>query len=170
MTNMIATSQQELPVLDPLTEEERSEILAEMAHYPEPQAATIEALKIVQKHQRWVSDGKLLAIADLLNASPEAVEGVATFYNKIYRRPVAETVFAICNSVSCWSKGSDEVLNYACEKLQVQLGEASANNKITLLPTPCLGACDKAPTMMVGEELVTHVNSTILDHFINEYK
>ena len=170
MTNMIATSQQELPVLEPLTEEEKREIIAEMAHYPQPQAATIEALKIVQKYQRWVSDGKLLAIAEFLNVSPEAVEGVATFYNKIYRKPVAETVFAICNSVSCWSKGSDHVMRHACDKLKVQPGEASANNKITLLPTPCLGACDRAPVMMVGERLETQINSTRLDHFIDEYK
>jgi len=170
MSEIIATSlKNEIQQIEPLTDAERNEILAEIEHYPMPQAATIEALKIVQKYQRWVSDGKLLAIAELLETSPEAVEGVATFYNKIYRKPVAETVFAVCNSVSCWIKGSDELLHTACQKLGVQPGEASANNKITILPTPCLGACDKGPVMMAGEKLETQISSTRLDQLVDEY-
>ncbi len=152
--------------LDPLTEQEREEIEHEMTHYPFKQAATIEALKVVQKHQGWVSDGKVKAIAQILDVSPEEVDGVATFYNKIYRRPVGETVIAVCDSVSCWVMGYEGLMSHACEKLKVQPGQTSADGRFTLLPTPCLGACDKGPALMFGEELVTNVTGEEFDKLV----
>ena len=77
-------------LIEPLSEHEEAAISAQVQHYPQPQAATIEALKIVQEHQGWVSDGKLKAIANRLQMSPDEVESVATFYNKIYRQPVGK--------------------------------------------------------------------------------
>ena len=91
--------------IEPLNEHEETAITAQIHHYPQPQAATIEALKIVQEQQGWVSDGKLKAIAHRLQMSPDEVESVATFYNKIYRQPVGRTVISLCDSVSCWIMG-----------------------------------------------------------------
>ena len=68
------------------------EINAEMCHYEDKTAVSIEALKIVQKHRGWVSDECLVAVAELLGISPAQLEGVATFYNLIYRQPVGKTV------------------------------------------------------------------------------
>ena len=91
--------------IEPLNEYEETAIAAEITHYPQPQAATIEALKIVQQQQGWVSDGKIKAIAQRLHMSPDEVDSVATFYNKIYRQPVGTTVISLCDSVSCWIMG-----------------------------------------------------------------
>jgi NADH-quinone oxidoreductase subunit E len=151
-----------------LTTAERTEIDHELTHYPHKQAATIEALKIVQNHQRWVSDGKLKAIAAYLEISPEAVESVATFYNKIYRLPVGQQVVGICNSVTCWSLGYQQLMDQACSTLNVVPGEASAGNRFTVLPAPCLGACDKAPVMMVEDQLIERVTPDILARILTQ--
>ena len=169
MRDVIATSANvmvEPGQVEPLTDEERAEIEQEFAHYPFKQAVTIEALKIVQKYQGWVSDGKVKAIAQLLEVSPDEVDGVATFYNKIYRKPVGKTVLAVCDSVSCWVMGCQQTIDYLGNKLKIVPGQTSADGKYTLLPTPCLGACDKGPVMMLGEELVTHLNEEKLDQLI----
>lgn len=168
MTQVISSIQldSELPVageIEPLTEQERSEIEHEFSHYPQKQAATIEALKIVQNHQGWVSDGKVKAIAELLEVSAEEVDGVATFYNKIYRMPVGDTVIAVCDSVSCWIMGYPKFMKHACEKLNIQPGETTEDGRFTLLPTPCLGACDKGPALMHGDTLVVNVTDEIFD-------
>ena len=68
-----------------LSKIEIDEIKEEMSHYDDKSAASIEALKVVQKHRGWVSDENLKAIASLLEISPAQLEGVATFYNLIYR-------------------------------------------------------------------------------------
>lgn len=152
--------------LEPLTEQERQEIEHEITHYPFRQAATIEALKIVQKYQGWVSDGKVKAIAEILGVSPDEVDGVATFYNKIYRKPVGKTVLAVCDSVSCWVMGYDKIMQHACKKLGIQPGQTTSDGRFTLLPTPCLGACDKGPVMMHGEELIENLDEEKFDGLV----
>jgi NADH-quinone oxidoreductase subunit E len=146
-----------------LSAEEIRQIDAELSHLPQKSGAAIDALKIVQRQRGWVSDESLIAIARYLDMSPEALEGVATFYNLIYRQPVGEKVVLFCDSVSCWICGCDGVKQKISEKLGVGYGETTEDNQYTLIPVPCLGACDKAPVMMVGDDLYTHLNNEKID-------
>ena len=141
-----------------LTAQEIAEIDAELSHVPYKSGAAIDALKIVQAKRGLVSDECLQAIARHLQMSAEELEGVATFYNLIYRRPVGEKVILFCDSVSCWICGCDDIKEKISAALGVDYGETTADNKYTLLPVPCLGACDRAPVMMVGDDLVTHLD------------
>lgn len=143
----------EKPIFEGLSPAEIQEINAEMRHYEDKTAVSIEALKIIQKHRGWVSDECLVAVADFLELSPAQLEGVATFYNLIYRRPVGKTVIHYCNSVTCWMLGAEKVRERLCRHLNVKLGEMSEDGEYTILPIVCLGACDHAPVVMVGDEL-----------------
>ena len=136
-----------------LSAAELGEIDAEISHVPYRSAVAIDALKIVQAHRGWVSDESLQAIARHLDMSAEELDGIATFYNLIFRRPVGEQVILLCNSISCWIKGCDKLQQKLTEQLGVGLGETTPDNRYTLLPVTCLGACDKAPVLMVGEDL-----------------
>ncbi|MDD4915177.1 MAG: NADH-quinone oxidoreductase subunit NuoE [Methylococcales bacterium] len=135
------------------------DIKAEMAHYPDKAAAAVEALKIVQRRQGWVSDAALTAVASLLDVSTAQLEAVATFYNLIYRQPVGETVIHYCSSVTCWMLGADDLRERLCRHLNARPGQISPDGRYTLLPIACLGACDQAPALMVGERLVTGVGA-----------
>ena len=134
-----------------LSDEELREIDAELAHAPYRAAVAIDALKIVQAHRGWVSDESLKALASYLDMSAAELDGIATFYNLIFRRPVGEEVILVCGSVSCWVCGSDAVREAVSAKLGIQPGETTADGKYTLLPITCLGACDRAPVLMVGD-------------------
>ena len=136
-----------------LSGSELAGINAELAHVPLKSGAAIDALKIVQQHRGWVSDESLRAIAKHLEMSADELDGIATFYNLIFRQPVGEKVILLCNSISCWIKGCDKLQRQITDTLGIELGETSADQRFTLLPVPCLGACDKAPVMMVGEDL-----------------
>ena len=109
-----------------LTPEERTEIEAEFPHYPNRKAVCIDAMKIVQKHRGWVSDEALHDIAELLEMSPADLDGIATFYNLIFRRPVGRHVIDLCDSVSCWIMGADQQCRHAFERLGIQPGETTA--------------------------------------------
>ena len=139
--------------MDILSEVEIGEIEAEITHLPDRESAAIDALKIVQNHRGWISDESLSAIAQLLGMSVEELDGIATFYNLIYREPVGERIILFCDSVSCWLMDGDKVCDRIKTKLGVQYGETTVDNKFTLLPVTCLGDCDHAPAMMVGDEL-----------------
>jgi len=141
-----------------LTQEEHDEITDELAHYPNKQAVCIDAMLIVQRRRGWVSDEALSDIGELLGMSTTDLDGVATFYNLIRRKAVGKHVAMICDSVSCWIMGCDQLRQYVCDKLGVSLGGTTADGQLTVLPIVCLGACDRAPAMMVDGELHTDLN------------
>ncbi len=155
-----------IPVLAP---EEIEEIEAEILHLPDRPSAAIDALMIVQKHRGWISDGSLTAIAKLLDMSPAELDGVATFYNLIYRQPVGRHVISMCDSVSCYVMGADELAGDLQRKLKIRFGETTSDGRFTLLPIVCLGACDKAPTMQIDEDLIENVSTVNLDAIFENY-
>jgi NADH-quinone oxidoreductase subunit E len=155
-------------LIQALSEAELAEIDREISHVPYRSAVAIDALKIVQSHRGWVSDESLRAIARHLEMSAEELEGVATFYNHIYRRPVGERVILLCNSISCWIKGCNSLQGQISQKLGIGPGETTPDNRYTLLPVPCLGACDKAPVIMVGEDLHEEVTADNLQDLFGE--
>jgi NADH-quinone oxidoreductase subunit E len=152
-----------------LTPQERREIEAEMAHYPLKQSVCIDALKIVQRHRGWVSDDTLEDLARFLEMSIDQLDGVATFYNLIFRKPVGRHVIFYCDSVSCWLLGSNRLRDDLCQKLGVRPGQTTADGKFTLLPIVCLGACDHAPVMMVDSELHRDVTPENVGGILEKY-
>lgn len=153
-----------------LTAEEQQEIEAELARYPTRQAVCIDAMKIVQRHRGWVSDESIHDIADLLEMSPADLDGVATFYNLIFRKPVGRHVVMLCNSVSCWIMGYERMREHLTKRLGIQFGETTPDNRFTLLPIVCLGACDHAPAMLVDNELHADLDADRIDRVLETYK
>ena len=153
-----------------LTEEEKQEIAAELAHVDRKEAASIEALMVVQKRRRWVSDESIRDIASLLDMTPAELDAVATFFNFIYRKPVGRHVIAICDSMVCWSLGYDPLRELLQKKLGIGLGETTQDHRFTLLPAACLGACDRAPAMLVDEDLYGPVTRDMMDGILERYK
>src|SRR6266702_6729852 len=123
-----------------LTVEEREEIEAKLADYPNTQAVCIEAMLIIQRHQGWVSDEKLRDLSGLLRLSLADLDGVATFYNLIRRRPVGRHVALVCDSVSCWIMGSDRMRDHLCNRLGAPPGGTTSNGHVMLLHFRGLGA------------------------------
>ena len=153
-----------------LTDEEIHEIEHEMELYPDKRAVGLEALKIVQKHQGWVSDESMLAISKFLEIPVSDLESVATFFNLVYRQPVGENVILFCYSVSCWVMGCESMRSHINEELGIDFGQTSEDGKFTLLPVPCLGDCDKAPVMMVGDDLHRNLTQEKINEIILSYK
>lgn len=152
-----------------LSEEEKREIEEELAHYENRQAVSVEALKVVQNHRGWVDDDGMQDVSDFLGLSVADLEGVATFYNLIFRRPVGRHVILLCDSVSCWICGYESQYRRLSEKLGVGFGQTTEDDRFTLLPTVCLGACEQAPAMMVDGELHGDIGEQDLDRILERY-
>ncbi len=157
-------------LIEALSADEIAAIEAEVEHVPNPQSATIEALRIVQRHRGWVSDESVAAIAHLLGTSAAAVDSVATFYNLIFRKPVGRHTVFVCDSVSCYVMGCDALLKSAKERLGVEQGQTTADGRFTLLPIVCLGACDHAPAMMIDDDLILDATPEKLDAIFGRYE
>ena len=153
-----------------LSAEERQEIEAEMAHYPDKQSVCIDAMKIVQRHRGWVSDESLRDISEFLRMSVDDLDSVATFYNLLFRKPVGKHVIMVCDSVSCWIMGYDKIRERLCSRLAIEFGQTTVDNRFTLLPIVCLGACDHAPVMMVDGDLHVDLDDRKVDQVLGKYK
>jgi len=153
-----------------LTETERTEIDREVAQVPTPRGACIEALKVVQRHRRWLSDEAVRDVADALAMSPDEVDGVATFYNLLFRQPVGRHVILLCDSVSCWIVGYRAIYESLRERLGIDFGETTDDDRFTLLPMACLGACDHAPVLMIDEDTHRDVTPDGLETILQRYE
>lgn len=152
-----------------LTQNEIQAIDHEVQLVPHKKAAVIEALKIVQRQRGWISDESLEAIAGYLDMSPAEVDSVATFYNLIFRKPVGRHVILLCDSISCYVMGYKQLYEALQQRLGVRFGETTADQRFTLLPNVCLGCCDRAPALMIDEDLYLDVKTEELEEILKGY-
>jgi NADH-quinone oxidoreductase subunit E len=153
-----------------LSPEERKEIDEKVKHNASKQGACIEAMKIIQHHRGWVSDESIREIAEHLEMSPDQLDGVATFYNLIFRRPVGNHVIYLCDSVSCWIKGCNAIKEHLTGRLEVDFGQTTKDKQFTLLPIQCLGTCDHAPAMMIDDALFRDLTADLVDNILKVYQ
>jgi len=166
-------NQQAIPIQllsDTLSEQEVRAIEQECAHYEFREAASIEALKLVQKNRGWISDELLYAIAEQIGMSVAQLEGVATFYNHIYRKPVGKYVIHLCDSIACHLLRYQTIADQLQRELNIQFGETTPDGLFTLLTNPCLGACDKGPALLVNDRIIEYLDDAKITQLITELK
>jgi NADH-quinone oxidoreductase subunit E len=162
----------DLPKAEPfvLSDAERHAIEHALSHYPDSRAASIDALKAVQKHRGYVCDAAIPVIAEAIGISAADLEGVATFYSLIFRRPVGRHVITVCDSISCFLTGHDALKAELVKQLGIQPGQTTADQRYTLLPICCLGACDRGPTLMIDEDLHGPVEPADVKQLLEQYQ
>lgn len=138
-----------------LTDEMIDAIQAYFPRYPTKQAVTLPALHIVNERLRYVPTQAVVEIAELLELHPSQVQDTLSFYGFFKQdQPHGKTRAWICRSVACALRGADELIDHVCHKLHVHPGEATADGSVTVEFAECLGACEYAPCMLAGDELV----------------
>ncbi len=157
-------------LVEALSEEEITAIEAEIAHLPDRRSAAIDAMLIVQERRGWISDASLRSIARLLEMSAAEIDSIATFYNLIHRKPVGRHVVMVCDSVSCFVMGCDRVRRAISDHLDIEAGETTEDGRYTLLPIVCLGACDRAPAVMVDDELFGNVDAAQVGDLLEDFR
>ncbi len=135
-----------------------------------PRSTCIAAMNFIQTQRGYVSDENLTDLAPMLGMSVSGLESVATFYSLIFRKPVGKHVILLCDSVSCWILGKDRVLDHLRLRLGIDLGQTTADNRFTLLTIPCLGACDRAPAMMIDTTLYGPLTPESIDGILSKYR
>ena len=153
-----------------LTAEEKHKIEKAIQLVPVKKGACVEALKIVQEHRRWISDESLKDVAAFMDMSAAELDSVATFYNLIFRKPVGRHVILLCDSISCWVMGYENIRAQLTRRLNINYGETSADGRFTMLPNPCLGTCDCAPALMIDNDLYRNITVEQLDDILKKYE
>lgn len=149
---------------------EKEHIEDEIKKLPFRRAAAIEALLIVQKHRGFIDDEILKEIALFLDMSSEELDSIATFYNLIFRRPVGKNVIRICDSVSCFIVDYKKIYLAIKNYLNIDFGQTSKDGNFTLIPAQCLGCCDKAPALMINDDLYCDLSEEKIIAILKSYQ
>jgi NADH-quinone oxidoreductase subunit E len=153
-----------------LSDKEIREINIEISHAASKASSSVDALNIIQRNRGWVSDEAVQDVAAVLDMTVDELDAVATFYSFVFRRPVGRHVILICDSISCWIMGYNPLLDVLKRKLRITFGETTHDNRFTLLPISCLGACDRAPALMIDDDLYGPVTAEFMDELLNKYE
>jgi NADH-quinone oxidoreductase subunit E len=135
------------------TPERLAEFDAIVARYPPDRrrSAVLPALYLVQHQQGYVTANAMRYVAGLLGITAADVEDVVSYYTMFYTKPVGRFVLSVCRTLSCALNGAERVTAAIRRELGIAPGETDASGTFTLLEVECLGACDRAPMVMVND-------------------
>lgn len=142
-----------------------------VARYPDgkQKSALLPVLHLAQEtFGRWLSVETMDYVAELLSLKPIEVYEVATFYSMYNLKPVGKYLFEVCQTGPCMLNGSDDIISYIKEKLNIGVGETTADGMFTLKTVECLGACGYAPMMQLGKHYREHLTREKIDAIIDE--
>jgi len=135
------------------TPEHRARFDEIVTRYPPDRrrSAVLPALYLVQYQQGYITANAIRYVAGLLEMTPADVEDVVSFYTMFYTRPVGKFVLQVCRTLSCALNGAERVTEELQAKIGIRPGETDASGTFTLIEVECLGACDRAPVVMVND-------------------
>jgi NADH-quinone oxidoreductase subunit E len=135
------------------TPQERETFEELATHYPPEQrkSAVLYALFIAQNRVGYLSANAMRHVAEVIGCTAAEVEDVATYYAMFYKQPVGKHVIQVCRTLSCALKGAERVTEEIAHHLHIRPGGTDASGTFTLLEVECLGACDRAPVVMVND-------------------
>ena len=163
--------QQELTPVD-FSPEMMTEINQVIGLFPEgkSKSALIRILHIVQTHFGWTSVPAMNKVAEILSIQPIEVYEVATFYTMFHLNPVGNYVFEVCRTGPCMIVGSDDIIAYIEQKLNIKVGETTSDGMFTLKTAECLGGCGYGPVMQCKYKFHEHLTTEKVDEIIEAYR
>lgn len=125
-----------------------------VTHYPPEQrkSAILFALYLAQQQQGYLTAAAMQHVAQQIGCTAAEVEDVVTYYTMFYRKPVGKYVVNVCRTLSCALLGAERVTEELSAALGIKPGETDPTGTFTLVEVECLGACDRAPVVMVNDE------------------
>jgi NADH-quinone oxidoreductase subunit E len=114
-------------------------------------SAVLPALYLAQHQQGYITANAIRHVSDLLGITRADVEDVVSYYTMFYTRPVGKYVINVCRTLSCAINGAERVTEELVATLGIQPGETDKTGTFTLVEVECLGACDRAPAVMVND-------------------
>ncbi|MGJ7030444.1 NADH-quinone oxidoreductase subunit NuoE [Niabella hirudinis] len=160
----------EQKIMIQFSQEQLEKVNQIIARYPEgkQKSALLPVLHLAQEVFGWLSTETMDYVAALLQIEPIEVYEVATFYTMYNLKPVGKYVFEVCQTGPCMIQGSDDIIAYIGERLNIKPGETTADGLFTLKAAECLGACGYAPMMQMGKFYKEHLTKEKVDVIIAE--
>src|ERR1051325_3534859 len=151
-----------------LTEEMKTKLRdVYLPRYPQKRAALLPALHMVQHEYGWIPMKAIAEVAEYLGMAPAEALDTATFYEEYWLKPKGKYLVQVCRSLSCELCGSRPITDYIRKKLNIEVGETTADGKFTLVELECLGACGNAPVALVNDVIYEDITTEQVDRVLD---
>lgn len=139
-----------------------------LSRYPHKDAVLLPLLHRVQDEAGYLSPDAIEYVAQRMDLSPARIREVASFYTMFRLNKKGQFVLQVCHNISCYLRGSDQIIEHLKNKLGIKEGETSADGLFTLERAECLASCGTAPVLQVNcwdyhEELTLEKVDLIID-------
>ncbi|HLG58393.1 MAG TPA: NADH-quinone oxidoreductase subunit NuoE [Vicinamibacterales bacterium] len=136
------------------TPENQARFNENVARYPPEQrkSAILFALYLAQQQQGYITGAAMRHVAEQIGCTAADVEDVVSYYTMFYTKPVGKYVLNVCRTLSCALLGAERVTEALSAKLGIRPGQTTPDGAFTLIEVECLGACDRAPVVMVNDD------------------
>ena len=165
------------PVADGPMPEFSPEAMAEVQRviklFPEgkQKSALMRILHIAEEQfGGWLSVPTMNYVAGILNIQPIEVYEVATFYTMFNIEKPGNVVLEVCRTGPCMLVGSDNIISHIEKKLDIKVGETSADGMFTLKTAECLGACGYGPMLQCGKHYHEHLTPEKVDALMDQLR
>jgi NADH-quinone oxidoreductase E subunit len=154
------------------TPENRAKLEEICTRYPPEhrKSAILYALFIAQGQQGHLTLNAMRHVAEVIGCTSADVEDVVTYYVMFFTRPVGKYVIQVCRTLSCALMGAERVTEELSAKLGIVPGETDPSGTFTLMEVECLGACDRAPVVMVNDDWHERLRPEQCGQFIDDIK
>jgi len=146
---------------------------AVIARYPKGRQASA-VLPLLDLGQRqnggWLPPAVFDCVAEILDMPSIRVWEVASFYTMFNHAPIGRNHVQVCTNISCWLRGSDDVVDACRNALSVGFGETTEDGLFTLSEVECLGACVNAPMMMINDDFYEDLDAYSTQEILNTLK
>lgn len=141
-----------------------------LSRYPRKEAAILPVLHLTQQEFGFISSKEEKLVADILGIKPIEVREVVSFYTMLLRQPVGKYHIQVCTNLSCSLMGAEKLIDYLKEKLGIEPGQTTQDEKFTLTTVECLGACELAPSMMINFDYHGNLDKKKIDEILDKLK
>lgn len=153
-----------------LSEKARTEIAQVATKYPRVLSAVLPALHVAFYEHGYVSDEMFSEIADVLGIKFVEVASAASFYTYFPKQPRGKYYVQVCRNISCALLGARHLSQYLLERLNIKLGETTADGLFTVVEVECLGSCSSAPMMQINDDFYENLTQEKVDTILAELK
>jgi NADH:ubiquinone oxidoreductase subunit E len=152
--------------------ETEKKFLEEIRDHPEKfekdDKNTIEILQKIQEKEKYISEENIIKLSKELTIPAMELYGLITFYSQFKINPPGKYRISICRGTACHVKNSDELLLFIEEYLKIKSGETTDDSKFSLECVNCIGACAKAPAIMINEKVYGELTNNKLKKILND--
>ena len=153
--------------LSPANEALAAEIIS---WFPRPRSALIPLLHMAQEQDGYLTDDAMRRVGELVGATPAEVKGTAGFYEMFRFEPVGTYLVNVCTNISCLLWGGEELLEHACESLEVEVGGTTDDGMFTVEEAECIAACTEAPCLQVNYRYRGRVTPADFDGLVEDLR